>query len=173
MNQISKYFAITTILAFSSFCLPVQAQEDITIGVVNMARVLKESPQGQAVREQLQKEFSGRKQDLVAEQTKLNGMKKRMEKDAAVMSQSEGQKLQSRISRLQRDLQRDEETFKEDFQYQRNQELAKAQEEIVKAVQTIAKKNGYDLVLGRGVLHASNQVNITEQVIKYLKGSAG
>lgn len=172
MKQISTYLAITAILAFSSFYFPAQA-EDVTIGVVNPSRIIQQSPQGKAMREQLQKEFSERKQALLSRQEKLKGMQERMEKDAAIMSRTERQELQGRIARLQRDLKRDQEAYQEDLRFQRKRELAGIKEEVVQAIQTVAKKNGYDLVIGQGVLHASNQVNITDQVIEYLKDKAG
>lgn len=173
MKKIDQYFLSLVLLTFLSFSSPAQAREDVTIGVVNTSRILQQSPQGQKVREQLQKEFSDRKQKLLADQKELKEMQKRMEKDAAIMSGTERQELQRRISRLQRSLQRDQEAYQEDLQYQRQQELADVRAEIVEAIQTVAKQNGYDLVLSQGVIHASNQVNITDMVIEYLRQSAG
>lgn len=172
MKSINKYFVITAILAFSSFCFPVQA-EDITIGVVNTPRIVQQSPQGKKMREKLQEEFSGRKKDLLAEQDKLKKMQERMEKDSAIMSEAERQKLQRDMARLQRNLKRDQEAFQEDLQFQRRQQLADIQQVIVDAIQTVAKKNGYDLVMDQSVVYASNQVNITDQVIEYLKNKSG
>lgn len=172
MKQIGKYHAIIAILTFNSFYLPVQAEE-VTIGVVNTPRIIQQSPQGKELQAELQKEFSDRKQDLLSRQEKLQEMQEKMEKDSAIMSQTEGQELQRQIARLQRELKRDQAAFQEDLQYRRKQELSSVRQEIVEAIQSLAKQNGYDLVIDQGVAHASNQINITDQVIEYLKESAG
>lgn len=172
MKQISTYLAFAALLSFTPFYSTVQAQ-DVTIGVVNTSRIIQESPQGQEVQQQLQKEFSDRGKQLRADQKKLEEMQETMEKDAAIMSQTEREEMQRRIRRLQRNLERNREAYQEDLQYQRNQELQNVRREVVKAIQTVAKQNGYDLVLSQGVIHASNQINITEQVIDYLKETSG
>lgn len=172
MKRISHYLAIITVLTLNAFSFPVQAQE-VTIGVVNTSRILQQSPQAEAMQAQLEEEFSDRRESLISNQKKLKGMMEKMERDSAIMSQAERQEMQSQIAQLQRDLKREQAAFREDFQYRRNQELSSIRDEIIQAVRTVAKQNGYDLVLGQGVVHASNQVNITDQVIEYLQESAG
>jgi len=122
---------------------------------------------------ELQKEFSEREQELLTAQEELQEMQERMERDAAIMSQTERQELQRGMAELQRDLKRKQEAFREDFQYRRNQELQSIRQKIVQAIQSVAKQNGYDLIIGQGVVHASNQVNITDEVIEYLRDTSG
>lgn len=172
MLQISKYSAIISLLVFAAFCLPAQA-EDVTIGVVNTPRVVQQSPQGKAMQQKLQKEFSDRKQELLSDQNKLKDMQDKMEKDAAIMSQAERQDMQRKIRRLQRNLKRDQQAYQEDLQYERKQELATIKKVIVEAIQTVARQNGYDLVMDQSVTFASNQVNITDEVIDYLRKNSG
>lgn len=172
MKQIGKYLAIAAIGVFYSFHSLAQDQ-DVTIGVVNTSRIIQESPQGEQVQAQLQKEFSDRRQELLSDQKQLQGMQERMEKDAAIMSETEREELQRRIARLQRNLERDQKALQEDFQYQRNQALTDIRKEVVQAIQTVAKQNGYDLVLSQGVVHAGNRINITDQVIEYLREKDG
>ena len=64
----------------------------------------------------------------------------------------------------QREAKRTQQEFSEDFNASRNEELGKLQRRIVEAVRTIAKDDGYDLLLTDGVIYAKDQFDITAQV---------
>lgn len=139
------------------------------IGYVNALKVLDQAPQAASARETLQREFADRDRKLVAAQRDLKSMQEKLEKDAAVMSEGERSKLQRDLIAKQRDLQRDQEEFREDVNLRRNEEFGKIQKDIVGAIQTVAKEQGYDLVVGEGVVFASEKVDMTNAVIERLK----
>lgn len=172
MKPIDKYLAIIALLALGALYIPVQA-EDLTIGVVNTSRIVKQSPQGREMLKELQQDFSGRKRKLVSEQNDLNKMQKKLKNSSAIMSQTEILNLQEKIRQTQHDLKRDQESFQEDLQYERKEKIENIKKVIFKAVRTVAKQDGYDLVMEHSVGYASNQVDITDKVIQYLKQKAG
>lgn len=141
----------------------------LKIGVVNALKVLGAAPQAEKARKQLEKEFASRDRELAAEMKTIKQKEDKLEKDGAVMSQDEAQKLQRDIMTRRRDLKRDQDEFRDDVNLRRNEEFGKIQKQIVQTIQAVAKEQGYDLVLGDGVIYASDKVDITNLVIDKLK----
>jgi outer membrane protein len=172
LKKISKFLVICGIVLFNLFSAAVQA-EDYRIGAVNAVRILEQSPQAEKLRSQIEKEFSPRDRELVAAQKKLKEMEDRLERDSAIMSETERKDLEREIINMRRDIKRDQDEFREDLSFRRNEELTKIQKEIVQAIQTVAKQNNYDIVLSEGVIFASTKVDITDLVIDYLRKKNG
>jgi outer membrane protein len=53
----------------------------------------------------------------------------------------------------------------------RNEILRKVNEEIGKAIEEYARKNGFDLILAQGVMYSSDKVDITDSILNKLGGS--
>lgn len=157
---------VACILVFSA--VMVQAQE-IKIGAVNAVRILENSPQAQAAREKIQTEFAPRDHKLVEEQKKVKALEDKLAKDGAIMSEAERSNLERDIIQLKRDIKRAQDEFRDDLNFRRNEEFGEIQKAILTAIQTVAKNLGYDIVLGEGVIYASQEVDISDQVIEYLK----
>ena len=121
---------ITAALLLGSSIFSVVHAEDYIIGAVNTQRLLAESPQAETLRTQIEKEFAPRDRALLADQKKLKDLEDRLAKDAAIMSEAERQKLERDIITARRDLGRNQEEFREDLTFRRNEELAKIQKEI-------------------------------------------
>jgi len=157
------------------FCLSISAvkAEEFKIGAVNALRVLEQSPQADAAKKKIEKEFAPRDRELVAEQKKMKEMEDRLSKDGAIMSESERRNLERDIISKKRDLKRSQDEFREDLNFRRNEEFAKIQKDIVESIQEVAKENGYDLVLGEGVIFASPRADMSSLVIERLKSKHG
>jgi outer membrane protein len=168
LKKISAFIAVALILLSNSF-LNVAYAADYKIGAVNAVRILEQSPQAAKLRSQIQKEFAPRDRKLVADQKKLKEMEDRLNKDAAIMSEAEQQKLQKDVINMRRDLKRSQDEFREDLTFRRNEELTKIQKQIIQAIQTVAKQNNYDLVLSDGVVFAGTKVDMTDLVVDYMK----
>lgn len=146
----------------------VQAQ-DIKIGAVNAVRILENSPQAEAARDKIQREFAPRDRELIEQQKKLKSMEDKLSKDGAIMSEAERANLERDIVQLKRDIKRSQDEFRDDLNFRRNEEFGEIQKTILQAIQKVAKERGYDIVLGEGVIYASQKVDISDQVIEYLK----
>ncbi len=167
----SQYMAVIIVLSCSIFS--VVHAEDYIIGAVNTQRLLAESPQAETLRTQIEKEFAPRDRALLADQKKLKDFEDRLAKDAAIMSEAERQKLERDIITARRDLGRNQEEFREDLTFRRNEELAKIQKEIGEAITAVARENNLDLVLTEGsAVYVSTKVDITKLVIDYLKSGS-
>lgn len=85
------------------------------------------------------------------------------------MSDSERRKLEKEVVNGKRDLRRDQEEFRDDLNFRRNEEFGKIQKQIVEAIQAVAKEENYDMVVGEGVVYASKRVDITDKIVERLK----
>jgi len=151
----------------------IQAAENYKIGVVDEVKVLETAPQAEIARRVIDKEFSPRDKDLVKMQKALKSMEAQLETDGSVMSAEAKRKLERDIRAQKRDLKRVGDEFREDLNFRRNEELTKLQRVIFQAIQDVAKGNGYDIVVGEGVvLYAGKRVDLTDKVLVYLKQQA-
>lgn len=161
---------VLCILAAVVCAAPLAAKADnVRIGVVNAVKVLEAAPQAEAARQKLEKEFAPRDRELVAAQQKLKKMEDRLQKDGAIMSQAERERLTQELINRRREIKRNQDEFRDDLNFRRNEEFGKIQRLVVDAIQGVAKEDKYDLILGEGVIYASNKVDITKKVIARLK----
>ncbi|MEE4163052.1 MAG: OmpH family outer membrane protein [Woeseiaceae bacterium] len=150
--------------------LPATAQE-LKIGVVNVPLLMDRAPQTKAAMDALQEEFAPRQREILAKQTELQELVEKAQKDAAVMSETERRNAEKSVRDLQREVQRLETEFREDLNLRQNEELGRLQRAILAEVQTFAQAQGYDIVVGDGVLFASTAANITEEVLRAIEAN--
>ena len=159
--------AMGLILSLSSF---VHA-EDLKIGFVDTARVLKDAPQADLARKKLEKEFAPRDEKIVNLQKQMKNLDDKQNKDIAIMSDSARRKLERDMIELKRDIKRAKEEFTEDFNLRRNEELTKLQKLIYLTTVEVAKEDSYDIVLSDSVLYTSKRVDITDKILERLRAS--
>ena len=150
------------------FALPVAAQE-VKIGVVNVPVLLDRAPQTKAVMDALQEEFAPRQREFIGKQKELEDLTAKVQKDVAVMGETERRNAEKNLRDLQRDVARLQQEFREDLELRQNEELGNLQRSLLKEVQDYAQ--GYDLIVGDGVLFASTAVNITEEVLRAVEAN--
>ena len=143
--------------------------EELKLGFVDTAYLLKKAPQADAARKKLEKEFAPRENKILDMQKSLKKIEDTMAKNAVVMSDSARKRNEREVLSLQRDIKRAKEEFNEDLNLRRNDELGKLQKIVFDAIVRIAKKDNYDLILGDSVLFANKRVNVTERVLQQLK----
>ena len=160
---------VISLLALAIGALPILAHAaDVKVGYVNIEKVLEAAPQAESARTAIEKEFAPRDRELVRFQKDLRDMAERLEKDGAIMSESERTDLAQEIRAKKRDLKRMTDEFREDLNIRRNQELGTLQRQVLEAIQALAKQQGYDLIV-RDVLYYSDKMDITNQVIDRLE----
>lgn len=167
-----KRIAFMTLIAVAlGMAFPASAQEaqDLKIGVVNWARLLTESPQAEQVRENMEGQFASRAEQLQEKREKLQSDVDRLERDGPVMSEDARQNLEDSIRDQQRQLRVEQEEFSEDVQRAREEEIQSLNSDVRKVVSEFAQQQGYDLIIGDGVLYAGEEVEITGQVLERLK----
>ena len=148
------------------------AQAEMKIAVVNVPRLLDEAPQAKAAMQALSEEFAPRQREIVAQQKDLKAKEEKLQRDGAVMAESERNKSEKDLRDGQRELQRKQNEYVEDLNLRRNEEIGKLQRSLLQEVQTYAKGANYDLVVGDGVLYATQALDITPQVLSALQSRA-
>ena len=151
--------------------LPISALAEIKIGYVVVEKVLKEAPQTTVSNKKLEKEFKSRTDGLQKKVKAIQKQEKDYKKNSVTMSESERQKAQKKMQNAKIDIQRIERELREDIDIRRREEIGKLQQQINKAIEDLAKKEKYDLILYQGVAYASKGVDITNDLIKALDES--
>ena len=156
-------------LAFATFFLAsLSVYAELKVGFVQVDKILQEAPQTIESNKKLEKEFSSRTDKLKADVKALKERESSFSKDALTMKDSERGTKEKSLSQLRVDVQRIERELREDINIRRNEELGGLQEQINKAVTSVAKAEGFDLVLYNGVAYASEKIDITDKILKSL-----
>ncbi|NKI35006.1 OmpH family outer membrane protein [Wenzhouxiangella sp. XN79A] len=159
--------ALTLLLALM-LAGPAWGQADVRIGYVDMKRLLDNAPQVLAGRAELDIEFRPRNEALLADEQRLVDMEQALA-DSSGLSNEQLLAREREIRNLRRSIDRRREDLADELNFRRNAEIKSLGEEIELAVQTVARREGYDLVLSSPVAFASDRIDITDQVLEFLE----
>ena len=158
------FFSILLLLPIS-----VSAEMEIfKIGYVVVEKILKEAPQTAASNKKLEKEFKSRTDSLQKKVKVIQKQEKDFNKNSVTMAAADRQKAQKKIQNSKIEIQRIERELREDIDIRRREEIGKLQAKINEAIEEMAKKDKYDLILYQGVAYASKEIDITDKLIKVL-----
>lgn len=172
MNFLKQHFSKSLIgmMLVVVFAMPAAAQ-DLKVGVVNVPLLMDRAPQTKAAMDALEKEFAPRQREILAKQKEYQDLSEKVQRDVAVMGETERRNAEREMRELQRDVERLQTEFREDLNLRRNEELGNLQRALLKEVQDYAQTAGFDLIVGDGVLYASNAINITELVLRAVEAN--
>ncbi|WP_198591737.1 OmpH family outer membrane protein [Vibrio sp. 10N.286.49.B3] len=140
------------------------------IGYVNTAQVFQALPQREVVLQKLQNEFKDKAAELQAIQSQAETKIQKLKRDGELLSPSEVEKLRIEIGQLDSNFKIKGQALEQQSQQREAQEKQKLFQQIQAAVDNVAKKEGYDIILEiQAVPYAKPEFNISEAVIKQLK----
>ena len=168
MTTIKRIITVLSVATALSVAIGASAAE-LKVGTVDVSRLLKESPQAQDARDDINKKFDSRRKELVAQQDKIKSLQDQLSKNGAVMSASQVQDMQGQLDELQRDFNRKQSEFADDYSMQSNQELSKLQQDVIKAVREFAQIQKYNIIIGEGVFYSDSSVDVTNQVLAQMQ----
>jgi outer membrane protein len=165
----SKYMFRIVIIAFIA-ATPVlaQAQGVLKIGVVNVSRLLQESPQAVAAGARLEDEFAPRQREIMALQTELEEKTARIQKDIEVMGAEERDNAQRDLRNDEREIVRAQNEFREDLDLRRNEVIGAVQRDVLLAVKIYGDTEDFDLILAEGIVQFNTRIEVTDQVLESL-----
>lgn len=140
---------------------------DFKVGVVDTERVLREAVPAIKAEKKIEKEFSGRDQEIKRLMNQARDMQAQLEKEAGKPSDFEQRNKERELTALNVNLQRMQREFREDLNLRKNEELAIVLELANKAIQVIATEQRYDLILQEAVYRNPN-IDITDRVLQHL-----
>ena len=139
----------------------------IDIATVDLGKVMSEIPQTKAIKSKLNTEFDSRIREMQRMETEGQTLASKLKKDESFMSAAEKTKSQRRLAELQAEFNLKGQALQEDQRRRFNEEQQKVFEKIQTNVESIAKSEGYDMVLNRqAVLFTDEKYDISTQVIQ-------
>jgi outer membrane protein len=170
LHKFSGTSLAVAIAAIATCMLPmtVQAQES-RVGFVSTERIFREAAPAKAAQAKIEQEFSRRDKELQDMAARLKAMSEKLDKEAAVLAESDRLRRQRELTDLDKDFQRKQREFREDLNQRRNEELAVVLERTNKVIKQIAETEKYDIVFQEAV-YASPRIDITDKVLKALNG---
>jgi outer membrane protein len=143
---------------------------DFKVGVVDTERILRESAPAMKAESKIEKEFSGRDQEIKKLMKQVKELQLLLDKEDGKLSDIEHRNKERELTAMNLDLQRMQREFREDLNLRKNEELAVVLEQANKAIQEIAETEKFDLILQEAV-YRNPKIDITDMVIKHLADS--
>jgi outer membrane protein len=140
---------------------------DAKIGFVTTERILREANLVKVASAKIEQEFSRRDKDIQEMGARLKSLSEKFDKDGPTLSESERLKRQRELIELDKDVQRKQREFREDFNQRQNEERAMIFERASKVIKQIAESEKYDIIL-QDAIYWSPSVDITDKVLKAL-----
>ena len=161
-----KRFLPILLMLFMLVAAPATAQQ-LRVGYVDMKQVLDLAPQVLAGREKLDLEFRPRNETIEFQERQAQEMDDRLQMgdlgdDARV-------RLDRELREMRRNVNRQKEDLRDELSFRRTEEVQKLEGQINQAVQTIARDNGYDLILSSPVLYTDPSLDITLLILDQLR----
>jgi len=127
------------------------------IAVVDMGAVFEQLPQREQISQSLKKEFGDRMADVQKMQEEMRSLMEKQQRDGALMNDAQKTELVRKM-----------ESLKSEYQL-KGEEQNKLLVKVQKAINTIAEKDQYDLVLQRGaVIYVKPNADISGKVVEAL-----
>jgi outer membrane protein len=164
-----RFAALVAVALIAS--APLAHAQELKIGVVNSDRILRDSAPARAAMQKLEAEFSKRDKDLQEVGARLKSSADRFEKDAPVMTETDRSRRQRELADMDREYQRKQREFREDFNQRRNEELQALLERTNRIIRQMAEQEKYDLILQEAV-YFNPRIDITEKVLRALNNGA-
>ncbi len=164
-----EFKLLRNIIYTVALLLPVVVAAETKIGYINLAEILEKSPQADAARKTLEKEFSYRNEKLTTARDEILKFEETLKNDGAVMTDTRRTELEKEILNKKREYSRQQDELKEDFNIRRNQEIGNLQKSVNEVVTSLAENENYDLVVTQPVLFASDRIDMTKRVLEELR----
>lgn len=146
---------------------PAAVAQDLRVGYVDMKRVLDNAPQVLAGRETLDLEFRSRSEAIEIDEFQAKTLEDRLAQGD--MPADNALQVERELRELRRSINRRKEDLRDELSFRRTEEVQKLEEEINVAVQEIAQRNGFDLILSSPVVYANPDLDITDLILEQLE----
>lgn len=166
-----RYAIALILLVIAGFVAnsPVLA-EAIKIGVVNTERILRESMPAIQAQKKIEQEFIPRDEEIKKMALQAKNLQDKLEKSGMTMEENERRNLERNLANLSREYQRAQRQMREDLSVRQNEEYSTILERTNRAIDQIAEKERYDLILQlQDSVYRSQRIDITDKVIQVLE----
>ena len=144
----------------------------IKIGYIDVEKVINNLSQYQQENNSLIQQFEPKKQQLLDLFKHIELLKKNLNKNESTVINETYQKNLNKIKELELSFQTDTELWQQQLNQKKYESLQKIEAMINKAIEEFAISDNYDLILYQNAAFASDQVNITNQIISKIEGTS-
>jgi outer membrane protein len=146
-----------------------QALAQSKIGVVQIERIVRDSPPALRAQKRLEAEFAKREVELSKVADQLKRLQDELEKDAVTMPEAQRRNKEREFNSLNVEFQRKQREYREDVNQRRNEELGQVIEQANRIIRQIAESEKYDIIFQEAA-YANPRIDITDKVIKAMEG---
>jgi outer membrane protein len=165
LKKFIKTLAITT--AASSMILASSAMAAQKIAVVNFQEIMGKIPQTALVVQQLEEEFKDQKAVLAQLEKDIKYFQEKKKRDSSLMSAKEIEDLDQQIATKFQEYQVKGKAFQQETGARQSEETNKIIAIVKQAIDAIAAKEKYDLVLEqKAVVFVKPETSITDKVVE-------
>ncbi|MCD1631495.1 OmpH family outer membrane protein [Marinobacter shengliensis] len=153
-----------TLMAFS-----LQLAAETRIGVVDLRQALFSSNDAQSFSEKLQQDFAGEEAKVREAQEQARKLKDRLEKDGAMMNESERNKLTGEFQEKVQEFNFLKQRLDQTVAQRKQQFLENARPEVDAAVKELLDEHNLDLILpSEAVVYVKPEMNLTDELLEKL-----
>jgi len=146
--------------------------QSIKIGYINVEEVINSLSQYQYDNDSLIQQFEPKKQQLLDLFKHIELLKKNLnDVDRSINNENYKKELDN-IRGLEASFQKETELWQQQLNQKKYESLQKIEAMINKAIEEFAISEDYDLILYQNAAFASDQVNITNQIISRIEGTS-
>lgn len=166
MKKLFKSIALATVASGALLSSAAMAA-DQKIAVVNFQEVMGKIPQTAAVMQSLEAEFKDAKAELAQLEKDIKYYQEKKQRDSSLMSKKEIEDLDKKIATYFQDYQTKGKELQQKAGARQNEETNKIVALVRQAIDGIAAKEKYDLVIEqKAVVFSKPETSITEQVVE-------
>jgi outer membrane protein len=166
MRPVKKWIILTVFAVFfgagTGLCADVAK-----IGVVEFQRLFENSVAGKEIKAKITTQGKKMEAELKDKGTEIEELKKRLEREALVMSKDMREQKEREFRIKVNDIKTLQKKYEVELQGIQKKLMAGLQSETLEIIDAIGKSGGYLLIMDkRGVLYSPTTIDITDEVIK-------
>ena len=162
---------VIALLLLTLLVIPINAQS-IKIGYIDVEEVINSLPQYQHDNDSLIQQFEPKKQQLLDLFKHIELLKKNLNNVDRSINNENYQKELDNIRELEASFQKETELWQQQLNQKKYESLQKIETMINLTIEEFAISENYDLILYQNAAFASDQVNITNQIISKIEGTS-
>lgn len=149
---------------------PSALAQSYKIAFVHAEKAVENSPQYAAYQKELQQTFEPRVREIEGKVKQYKKMQEDLERDQAIMSDSQLRKAQRELISLERRIKNSKEELEQDSAIRSNELRVKLVKVVNEVIQELAKAEDLDMVVNENVVvYVNDRIDITDKVSDRLK----
>lgn len=146
------------------------SQQHITVGIVDVQKIFSQSPEVQATKAKLHKEFLAKRAQAQTAVKSLDAMMADYKKNSEVMDAGKRSEMEKTIAAKQSSIMQMESSFQEQAQAAEKKSMDEFVGQVQKAAAVVAKRDHLSLVIpNHAVIYSADSLDITPEVVAQLK----